>query len=444
MYSKSQFLTELFHVLNDAEIDYFVYGEYVSLPDDTGGSDLDMYVNPEHIKSFQALFLGLLKKYHVSILSYYTNTHASFYRISSTQFPFWGIQIDIEAFSHKGKDYYPVEYVRKDIIKHHHIKVIERHKGFYVNFLKEVIHNGRVKEKYRQAFTDYVTNNKDNCAKELTKLYGNRFWNEVSQVIMGQKLDYDYRQLQRSMRHHVHGYDLLMRMWAYICGGIVRLTQRPGYVIAVEGTDGSGKSTIINHLTPWLDEVFHHEVYYTHLRPHVIPDLGVLLGTKSEHEAGVVNSEPHAQKPSGFWGSIVRWAYYMTDYTFGYMKKVWPAIHIRSKVFIFDRYYYDYYIDQRRSRTTLPTWIIRIGEFLVPSPDLIVCLGGDPQKIYERKPETSLEEVTRQTLILQDFCQKRTNAVWVNTTEQLETSVNAAIKAVVEMMSARFRKNGFE
>ena len=40
----------------------------------------------------------------------------------------------------------------------------------------------------------------------------------------------------------------------------------------------------------------------------------------------------------------------------------------------------------------------------IPKPDIILCLGGDPEKIYNRKPETSLEEVTRQTSALKDFC----------------------------------------
>lgn len=70
----------------------------------------------------------------------------------------------------------------------------------------------------------------------------------------------------------------------------------------------------------------------------------------------------------------------MMDYTFGYAKSVYPKIATKAKVFIFDRYYYDYYIDQRRSRTSLPQWVLRFGEIFVPVPDLILCLGGDPKK----------------------------------------------------------------
>ena len=111
----------------------------------------------------------------------------------------------------------------------------------------------------------------------------------------------------------------------------------------------------------------------------------------------------------------------------------------KSKVFIFDRYYYDYYIDQRRSRTSLPHWILRFGEIFVPTPDLTLCLGGDPKKIYERKPETSLEEVTRQTEVLRRFCDKRKKAVWVDTTLTPEESIQMAKQAIVEMLTPRFK-----
>lgn len=190
-----------------------------------------------------------------------------------------------------------------------------------------------------------------------------------------------------------------------------------------------------------MNGAFHNGVVYNHLRPNVIPDIAELMGKrkKAEKDKVTVVSDPHAGKQSGFIGSFVRWSYYMIDYTFGYLKTVWPAIHTKSKVFIFDRYYYEYYFDQKRSHTSLPKWILRIGEWLLPKPDLILCLGGDPQKIYERKPETSIEEVTRQTNVLKDFCAKRKNAVWVDTTTAPEESIRCAMNAICDMMSPRFK-----
>jgi orotate phosphoribosyltransferase-like protein len=74
----------------------------------------------------------------------------------------------------------------------------------------------------------------------------------------------------------------------------------------------------------------------------------------------------------------------------------------------------------------------------VPAPDLTICLGGDPEKIYARKPETSLEEVKRQTEVLKEFASTHKKAVWVDTTTTPEESIKAAMDAIVKMMSKRF------
>ncbi|MDO4310335.1 MAG: hypothetical protein Q4C43_06395 [Prevotella sp.] len=202
------------------------------------------------------------------------------------------------------------------------------------------------------------------------------------------------------------------------------------YSVVILGTDGSGKSTIINHITPFFASKFPDGIVYNHLRPNLIPDLGVLLGKK---KVETIVTSPHAKKQSGLFVSLFRWGYYMIDYTLGYAKVV--MLSKKSSLFIFDRYYYDYYIDQKRLRTNLPQWILRVGEYILPRPDLILCFGGDPQKIYERKPETSLEEVMRQTQVLKAFCAKRNNAVWIDTTIALEDSVHNATNKIFNMMN---------
>lgn len=217
---------------------------------------------------------------------------------------------------------------------------------------------------------------------------------------------------------------------------------KKGYVIVVEGTDGSGKSFIINSITPILNGAFHNGVIYNHLRPNWLPDIAVVLGKRKKTAPGKeikVVSDPHAGKQSGLAMSLVRWGWYMLDYTFGYLKKVWLQVHSKSKVFIFDRYYYEFYLDQKRSHVKLPNFIVRIGEFFIPKPDLILCLGGDPEKIYARKPETSLEEVARQTKVLKEFCNARKNAVWIDTTVKPEESIDAAMKAITAVMGKRFK-----
>ena len=202
------------------------------------------------------------------------------------------------------------------------------------------------------------------------------------------------------------------------------------------GTDGSGKSTIIENIKPPLIDGFHNAIYYEHMRPNKLPSIARLLGSKEEFNSPVTN--PHGSKTSGFLGSLFRWSYYMLDYTFGFYLKIWPKKAIRSCVWIFDRYYYDYLIDPKRARIKLPQWIIKFGQLLIPEPDLIICLGTDAQVIHERKPELTLEEVERQVCALKKFCESHKRAVWIDTGKDIDTSTSDAIEAIINMMAKRF------
>ena len=92
-------------------------------------------------------------------------------------------------------------------------------------------------------------------------------------------------------------------------------------------------------------------------------------------------------------------------------------------------------IDSRRFRIKLPEKLIRLFLFFVPAPDLILCLGGDPEKIYARKPETSLEEVRRQVSALKKFCVDNNKAVWIDTTKSVDESSDAVLAAILDRLA---------
>ena len=59
-----------------------------------------------------------------------------------------------------------------------------------------------------------------------------------------------------------------------------RLLKHPGFTIAFIGTDGSGKSTIINKISPILNQAFHKSIFYEHMRPNKLPSLAKLFGKR--------------------------------------------------------------------------------------------------------------------------------------------------------------------
>ena len=199
--------------------------------------------------------------------------------------------------------------------------------------------------------------------------------------------------------------------------------------IAVLGTDGSGKSTILNAVVPKIEAETGKRVVVHHLKPDFLPPLGRFRGVK--HEPGYVCVNPHGSKPSGFVGSLFRLTYLVCDYVLGYWFKVCPMLRRKEVAcWVFDRYAYDILIDPLRFRIKLPSWIIRLYLKMVPRPDIVLCLGGDPEKIFARKPETSLEEVKRQMIELENLSASLTNVRMIDTTVSIEDTVAAAMKAL--------------
>ncbi len=425
-------------MLNNSNISYAVMRNYEDLPYSTGGSDLDIWVAEGDCGKFFDLTIEISKNYCGYLVSYiWKRCEPKLCLIG----PDFGLQIDV----YKGLVpignyvFYTGEVIVKHIVEYHGINVIDKNWCAIESLLKELLNTGGCDRKvkfYSDASTALNNISNDELRVGLP-MFSDEYLKKLQSISTGPKnyqlLQYLYIQGRKELSRKIKGsrYDGIKKF--------ARIFRRPGYMIAILGTDGSGKSAIYHGIYEHLENAFHNKLYYRHLRPHLLPDIAILLGKREKSDKSDVCKNPHAGGSSGVIMSIVRLVYYLQDYIWGYLIKIWPLISTQSAVFVMDRYYYDYYIDQTRSKTNLPYWIIRFFDFFVPSPDIIVCLGGDPKMIFDRKPETSLEEVTRQTCELRKFCEHRSNAFWVDTTENdLATSIRLTLDGIAKRMSKRF------
>lgn len=439
---KNGFTKSLFSQLNSWNIQYAVLRNFESLPESTGDSDLDIWIK----SSNREKFLTLLKEQvelHDGVLVSKVDSNKLFPRFCFLG-KNWGMQMDVyyDGGYHKGYRYLDESVIERNIFRFNEINVLSPDIGDIIAFIKEILNNKSCKIEYCQKAYSALNRLSEEQINSLFSRFPNKTRDRIIQALNMKNFD---RQSIRSLGRYCSG-TLASGTYQLMYGfkqlaKLNRLFRPAGFVIAVLGTDGSGKSTIIHSITPILNEAFHNGVIYEHLRPNLIPDLGILLGHKKTKEMPEIVSDPHAQKISGFASSLFRWGYYLFDYSLGYMIKVFFDKSVRTHVWLFDRYYYDYYIDRRRMRVRLPKWIVRAGEFFVPAPDLILCLGGTPQKIYARKPETSLEEVDRQVKKLKRFADSHKNSVWIDTCTTKEESVKQAMTSICKMMGNRFLDN---
>lgn len=204
---------------------------------------------------------------------------------------------------------------------------------------------------------------------------------------------------------------------------------KKGLMVVFEGTDGSGKTTIIDNLPRFLGEHFSsEEIVYYHWRPGFIKS----PNKDSNENTGKICTDPHGKKPYSKIVSLGKFLYFNMDYIFGYWFEV--RKHLKAgKLVVFDRYYYDYYLDKKRYRLNISDVALNIFLPLIPKPTITFLLIGDAVKLYERKKEITVEEIQAQIECLLAYRNHFANPVIVD--------VNKDIDAVVAVVAKEIKKN---
>jgi thymidylate kinase len=243
-------------------------------------------------------------------------------------------------------------------------------------------------------------------------------WESVFATVLGEEL-----------MARAPGYPLRDR--AAELGRLIRRWRNPiGLWIAVLGPDGSGKSTVIEHLQAALAPGFRRTVRF-HLRPRLLP------GTRAAE--AVPSTDPHGQQPRGVAASTLKLLYFWADYVLGYLWRVRPLL-VRYTLVIFDRYYCDLLIDPRRFRSRGPRWLARAIAAMMPMPDLILILDAPAEVLQARKQEVTVEESARQAQAYREFAASsavRGRAVVVDAAATVDEVVHACVEQALEVMAKR-------
>ena len=184
-------------------------------------------------------------------------------------------------------------------------------------------------------------------------------------------------------------------------------------VIALMGVDGSGKSTLIEHLNKKLKKKY-IKIQNLHLRPYFF-----LTDTST------VNSNPHNTKKKRLkiisFFIILVWLFMYRIFFFVNLKK-------KNQLIIFDRYAHDLLIDKVRYRFNLNKKITRFILKLFPKPNLWIFLNPPIKIIEKRKKELPTHELTRQSNEYQKLLKKEPNVLTINTNKKNAKNISLIIK----------------
>jgi len=445
--AETPFLKELFSEIKEENYGYCILRDYQHLPLHTDGHDIDILVAPGLELVVLNFISNIASRHNGVLISLYEN-ETIIARFCGKDKTWWGVAIDlIPRLYYRTMVYYNEQHILKNISKHCGIHVASQQDGSMVSFLKECLSNGRDRKNYATTAKNNYLQTPKYYKHLFTNTFGKAGSNYLDAFFSSNIDDNLVGELCKRLRKCLFFTNckrngtlstIFTRLTNY-ANCLPRVISPPGFVVCVLGTDGSGKSSIINLIQPVLEKALHSKIEYRHMRPNLLPSIAKLLRNSDTTNSKIVIN-PHNSNPSGPIGSILRLTYYSIDYVFGYWLKVYPSLIKRPCLWIFDRYYYDYLIDPYRGRISLPRWVIKTFGLLIPKPDLTLCLGADPAVIHKRKPELPLPEVKRQVQELKRFCQQTPKAIWIDTGCPIEKSVDQALEAITSAMAARYRE----
>ncbi|GAA5038692.1 hypothetical protein GCM10011506_36830 [Marivirga lumbricoides] len=184
---------------------------------------------------------------------------------------------------------------------------------------------------------------------------------------------------------------------AYAMDVTRELLFKRGLIITFSGVDGAGKSTIIEKTKYELEKKLRKRVVVLRHRPSVLPILSAWTKGKEKAEQDAANTLPRQGSNKSFISSLFRFGYYFVDYFFGqfYVKLKYVS---RGYVVLYDRYYFDFINDSKRSNIHLPNKLLMLGYKFLFSPDLNFFLYAKPEVILERKKELDHDTINSLTI----------------------------------------------
>lgn len=165
-----------------------------------------------------------------------------------------------------------------------------------------------------------------------------------------------------------------------------------GFIITFSGVDGAGKSTVISEVSELIEKRYRRPVKILRHRPSLLPILSVWTKGKEKAHEDAVNSLPRQGNNKNSLSSLLRFGYYYTDYILGQFV-IYTKYVLRGKIVLYDRYYFDFIADARRSNIQLPKSLTETGYHFLMKPEFNFFLYAAPEKILSRKKELSYHSI---------------------------------------------------
>ncbi len=182
---------------------------------------------------------------------------------------------------------------------------------------------------------------------------------------------------------------------SYLFDSVKNIKNRRGFIVTFSGVDGAGKSTIIESLKLQIARKYRKKVIVIRHRPSLLPIISSFKYGKKEAEKRTTHKLPRTGTNKNKLSSLLRFSYYYLDYVIGQFY-IQAKYVLRGYVVLYDRYYFDFINDAKRSNIQLPAALPKFLYRFILKPKLNIFLHAKPEVILSRKQE--LNEIAIKTL----------------------------------------------
>lgn len=393
---RAQFIQSLFCFLSGTE--YLWLKAIVERPEDTPPhSDIDLLVRETAVPGILLFIIGQASVAHCEAKKKDEAIHLQLQLEDGSQ-----LKLDLlTALVRKQFTYLRNDYLLADRVWHNGVATYSKKLLLEHVFLFNFLNHAGLPQKYVRFFEALPAAEKTQLLAFLHSKYGCRYrdFGQMAHFSI-QTQDRLLRHLRRSPSNGLS--DRLQRVASYIRQLCSHDHPWAPSIISFTGVDGAGKTTLLADLRTLLSDKLQLKTVVLRHRPSLLPILSAFTLGRQAAEANAAAALPRQGKNSSSLGSLLRFAYYFSDYLFGQVY-VWLRYVLRGYTVIYDRYYFDFIVDAKRSNITLGAALPKKLFPLLAKPGLNILLYADPDTIRQRKkelPESDIVQMTGQYLAL--------------------------------------------
>lgn len=364
----------------------FTAGAFEKLPEE---SDLDLCM----LKVDADKLIITLKK-HPLVASVVVKKRSFMYQLEAILFDGASIHIDcIFQIKRTTLEFMDCSKILQNTVKNaYHVKVPTCTDDFIYTWLFYWLNGSNIPMRYQMFFNFFSVDLRKQMNTTLTKQMGFEINDYRSLFIKDKKqLATITATLTKSVANT--GFKGILNKLNYLLDTAKNLVPKKGFIITFSGVDGAGKSTIIENIKHSVEKKMRKKVIVLRHRPSILPILSAWTHGKKEAELKAATTLPRQGKNKSSISSFIRFGYYYTDYVFGQFY-VYAKYVLQGYVVIYDRYYFDFINDSKRSNINLPkaftTWWYR---FLI-KPKFNFFLYASAEEILARKKELDAPTIT--------------------------------------------------